>query len=594
MSGDGFLIVSPTGACRECRGCVRTCPVKAIRIREGRPEVVPERCVKCGECVDACGVGGHAVRSDLPAVRALLDSGRPVVAVLATEWRAAMHPLALADLEWAMAEAGFAATETTLLGEEVIATEYERVHAEADGSVVLRSTCPVAVEWVRRYHPGLVDLLVPVLPPYQAQARLVRSVYPDDVAVVYVSPCYARKDEVADPAFGGAVDVAIGFDELKQLLPAPASLEPASRRPAPGSWRPDLAKELSLTDGFPRTTLAARDMTARDVVRVRGAARISGVLGAIERGETGPLIVDVLYCDSCIDGPAVSTDLSAYARRRLFAVPERGAALASVRVGTRSVLEHLPPLELGRAFEPDPVAAPSFSDAEIDACLAEGEFASRADVLDCGACGYDTCVEHAVAVLAGDSAWEMCVPLERARFERDAEALKESATLDPLTGLWNRRGFTERLDTEVARHQRYGSPLTLLMIDLDGFKGVNDTHGHSTGDALLQAVGAVMRACIRETDVPSRYGGDEFALILPGVGKTAGYAVAEKLRAAVAGTRVAVAATGGVVETGITLSVGLAAAGPSAANAHDLFEAADRALYRAKQAGRDRVMIAPD
>ena len=594
MNRNGFLIENPPDYCRECWGCVRVCPVKAIRVSGRRSEVVPERCVKCGACVNACGSGGHVVRQDLPRVRELLESGRPVVAVLATEWRAALHPMTLADVEWAMAEAGFSATETTLLGEEVVAAEYERVHAAADGAIVLRSTCPVAVAWVTRYHPALVDLLAPVLPPYQAQARLVRSVYPEGTAVVYVSPCYARKDEVADPAFHGAVDVAIGFDELRQLLSWPAPRIPAGQRVAPGSWKPDLAKQLSLTDGFPRTTLAERDMTSRGVVSVRGATQITGVLGAIERGETGPIIVDMLYCDSCIDGPAVGSELSRYAKRGLFSVPTRGAALAAVPVDTRSVLEHLPPLALGRSFVADPVAGERFSDAEIDECLAEGEFADRADVLDCGACGYDTCVEHAIAVLGGDSSWEMCFPLERKRLERSNESLKESATLDALTGLWNRRGFSERLENEVARHRRYGAPLTLLMIDLDGFKAINDGHGHAAGDSVLQAVGAVMRECVRETDIPARYGGDEFGLILPGVGKTAGYAVAEKLREAVAATRVTVAGAGRSEEVGITLSVGLAAAGPSATDADTLFEAADRALYRAKESGRDRVMIAPD
>ena len=593
MSGDAFLITGPRQECGECWGCVRVCPVNAIRVRERRSEVVPERCVRCGACVTSCGSGAHTVRDDVPRVRALLASGRPVVAMLATEWRAALHPMTLADVEWALAELGFSATETTLLGEELVAEEYERALSGAAGTV-LRSTCPVAAAWVTRYHPALSSMLVPVLSPYLAQARLIRRFYPEDTAIVYVSPCFARKDEIDEPGVAGLVDAAIGFDELRALVGWPASRVPPGKRPAPGCWKPDLSKVLSLTDGFPRTTLEARDMTARDVVSVRGPDQLSTLLGAIERGETGPLVVDMLYCTSCIDGPTVGSELSSYARRALFSESPRGAALAAMPVDTRSLLEHLPPLSLGRSFAPDPVQVPHFSDAEIDACLAEGEFADRRSTLDCGACGYETCVEHAIAVLGGDSSWEMCFPLERKRLERTNATLAESATVDAVTGLLNRRAFSERLETEIARHQRYGGPLTLLMIDLDGFKAINDGYGHTTGDAVLGAVGSMMREGVRETDIAARYGGDEFALILPGVGKTAGYAVAEKLRSAVAAMRVPVATEGAGGHVGLTLSVGLAAAGPSALDAKRLLEAADRALYRAKETGRDRVVIAPD
>lgn len=566
------------------------CPVKAIRVAERRSRVIPERCVMCGECVDSCGTSGHIVRDDLPRVHELLDSGRPVVAVLATESRAAMHPMSPEAVEWTLLDTGFHGVETTLLGEEIVAAAYERLCA-GTGGTVLRSTCPVAVAWVRRYHPSLVGLLAPVVPPYIAQARLVKEFYPDDPAIVYVSPCYARKEDGADPSLGGAVDVVIDFAELKHLLAWPEVRMPVGQLEGRGR-RAELHKTISLTDGFPRSMLEQRDMTARDVVRVRGAGPIEALLQAVERGEAGPLVADLLYCDGCLEGPAVGSELSYYAKRDLFEA-DRGQADRPV-VETRSLLEYLPPVDLARAFTPDPAPARVFPDAEIDACLAEGGFPDRANVLDCGACGYTTCVEHAAAVLAGDSGWDMCFPLERKRLERRSAELEESAAKDVLTGLWNRGVFTERLGNEFARYQRYGTPFTLLMIDLDGFKELNDGYGHTTGDAVLRSVADVMRDTLRETDVPARYGGDEFGLILPGVGTSAGYAVAEKLRSAVASRRIAAADPERTGEVSVTISVGLASTGPGISGPGELLEAADRALYRAKEQGRDRVMIAPD
>ncbi len=588
----GFLIESSPGRCLACWACVRACPARAIRVVDHRAEIVEDRCIECGACVGVCGRDGHVVRDDLPHVRDLLASGRPVVALLATEFVAAMHPATPAEVERALERAGFYAVETTLLGEELVALSYEHAHARATAPVVLRSTCPVAVSWVRRFRPSLVGALAPIIPPYIAQARLVRALYPADVAIVYVSPCYARKDEIADPQLAGAVDVAIDFEELKALIGSAATPMAAVPPPCSGSRRPAPVKELSLTDGYPRRTLVEHDMTSQDVVAVRGVKAIDDLLGAVERGEVGPLVVDMLYCDGCVDGPATGSELSVFAKRTVLA--NAGRATPRTTVDTRKLLAHLPAVETVRSFTASPALMRVFDDAQIDACLAEGEFESRDVLLDCGACGYETCVEHAVAVLDHDSTWDMCFPLQRKRLERTNEALERSATLDSLTGLWNRRVFSERLEAEVARNARYGTDVTLLMIDLDAFKEVNDGYGHTVGDAVLGEVARIMRDTVRETDVPARYGGDEFALILPGIGKTAGYAVAEKLRALIAAAAVPTDGARGGDTVSTTVSVGLASAGGSTTSASSLVEAADRALYRAKAHGRDQVRIAPD
>jgi diguanylate cyclase (GGDEF)-like protein len=153
----------------------------------------------------------------------------------------------------------------------------------------------------------------------------------------------------------------------------------------------------------------------------------------------------------------------------------------------------------------------------------------------------------------------------------------------------NRRAFNDRLSQEVNRAKRYGTPLSLVMVDLDAFKEVNDQYGHSVGDQLLRAVGVLLISELRSTDLAVRYGGDEFALILPGTNKTDAWAVAEKLRASM---RALVVETGEGVRIGTTVSVGVAAVTEQANDDEALLEHADAALYRAKRAGRDRVELA--
>jgi diguanylate cyclase (GGDEF)-like protein len=570
---------------------VRLCPARAIRVADGRAEIAGEKCVSCGLCVSECAHEGHAVRDDTDDVRRLLGSGRPVVVVLATEFVAALHPMGVAEIEDRLEGLGFYAVETTLLGEELVAVAYESRHTGATGVPVIRSTCPVVDEWVRRYRPAFTAALVPIVPPYVAQARLVKALYPADTAVVYVSPCFARKDEWRDPEFEGAIDGVIDFIELKRMFDeagsagAPAGLATT----AGGSRRPEPLKEVSLTDGYPRATLAERDMTSSDVQVVRGLRALDRLLGAIEAGDAAPLIIDALSCEGCIDGPAVNPGTSLFAKRNIDTA-ERESRMHSA-VGSRGLLKHLPSVEVVRSFCAAPVDSPSPSAEEIDAALAEGEIERREDAIDCGACGYPTCVEHAVAVWQRDSSWDVCFPLQRRRLERSVERLEESATLDPLTELSNRRGFSERLADELARHVRYGAPLSLLMLDIDHFKSVNDQHGHVAGDEVLRRAADVLRENLRASDLPSRYGGDEFAILLPGVGKTDAFAVAEKLRLAVSGRRFGLGRNGD--EADVRCSIGVASAGIGPSEPMELVEAADKALYQAKESGRDQVRLAP-
>jgi diguanylate cyclase (GGDEF)-like protein len=534
-----------------------------------------------------CGNQGYVPRDDLAHVRALLAGESRVVAVLASEYLAALYPLRAAEIEAALESVGFDSVETTVLGEELVAAAYEEADEALTGRRTrLRSTCPVVVSWVERYHPQLTSALVNIVPPYIAQARLVKATSASNTAVVYVSPCWARKDEIFDPQIAGAVDVAIGFDELKVLLaenPARqhSATDLASKR------RPQAVKELSLTDGFPRRFLTERDMTDRDVVVARGLVEIDGLLTAIARGETAPAVADLLNCEGCTDGPAVNRELSVFVKRNVIAA--ENARQPRPLVDSRTLLSALPTVDLRRSFSPTPVLSRVPSPEEIDAVLAEGEFHSRAEVLDCGACGHDTCVAHAAAVCLGDSSWDLCFPLQRKMLVRERHEMADRALRDALTGLGNRRAFDERLSEETARAERYGTDLALAMIDLDDFKEVNDRYGHPIGDQLLVQVGHILVATLRNTDIPIRYGGDEFAIILPETSKTEAWVVAEKIRAAL-GELTLVAADGVRIST--SGSIGIASYGAAADTAYALLAAADAALYRAKRSGRDRVELA--
>jgi diguanylate cyclase (GGDEF)-like protein len=163
----------------------------------------------------------------------------------------------------------------------------------------------------------------------------------------------------------------------------------------------------------------------------------------------------------------------------------------------------------------------------------------------------------------------------------------ELSFTDPLTDVANRRQLFLRLEQELPRAMRFSEPLSILMLDLDLFKQINDRHGHTVGDGVLKAVAQILKRNVRKIDLVARYGGEEFCVLLPRSGKREALEVAEKLHRAVGAARLPGPETEKILA--VTISVGVATLSDDTKSAAALVEKADAALYEAKRAGRDRV-----
>jgi diguanylate cyclase (GGDEF)-like protein len=188
-------------------------------------------------------------------------------------------------------------------------------------------------------------------------------------------------------------------------------------------------------------------------------------------------------------------------------------------------------------------------------------------------------------VAAAILAWGLARTLTR-RHERIAQ----QALVDPLTGLWNRRHMADTLDREVSRALRFGHEISLIILDVDDFKRINDRLGHLQGDLVLETVADLVKDATRDIDVAARYGGDELALILVETGTEGATILAERLRERVRDTEVPLR-DGGTM--GVTISVGVATIPDSADDLESLVDGSDRALLRAKRSGKNQIRTAP-
>lgn len=184
--------------------------------------------------------------------------------------------------------------------------------------------------------------------------------------------------------------------------------------------------------------------------------------------------------------------------------------------------------------------------------------------------------------------------LETTRNAKRLTALEQESITDPLTGVYNRRYLERRLTDEIARSNRYGMPLSVLLIDIDHFKRVNDIYGHQVGDLVLEGMAQLIVTTLRTTDIVARYGGEEIMVIAPSTPVKTAANLAERLRkvAEDASFEVPAELDLDISALGVTVSIGVACFGREAKDMNDLVQSADKALYRAKSEGRNRVVMA--
>lgn len=425
-SGNIRLVHTIRERCRVCYTCVRECPAKAIRIVDGQAEVITERCIGCGNCVRVCGQHAKTVYDCTDRVSELLLGTAPVAAMLAPSFPAEFAEWNHQKLAGILRALGFSQVVEVAVGADLVSARYRDLMQRKDGKSYIATTCPAVVAYIERYFPSLVASLAPIVSPMVATARALRHLHGPELKTIFIGPCIAKKGEAANTLFTEEIDAVLTFVELRKMIQE-RDLE---HQELPLSeFDPPLAGPgalFSISRGLLQSANIPDDLLTGDVLVAEGRVGFVEAIKEFSSGHCAPKLLEILACEGCIMGPGVSAQdplfrrrsrVSHYVKNRLFELDEEEwkrqmAAFAS--------------LDLSRTFKVDDRRIPDPSGEELGDILIRMGKHTKEDELNCGACGYDTCREHAIAIHKGLAESEMCLPYTIDRLRETVDNLAVS------------------------------------------------------------------------------------------------------------------------------------------------------------------------
>jgi signal transduction histidine kinase/Fe-S-cluster-containing hydrogenase component 2 len=423
MRADAQLIKTIGERCRVCYTCVRDCPAKAIRIAGGQAQVVPERCIGCGNCYRVCSQSAKQIYDSRDDVHAILDSGARVAAIVAPSFAAEFAEVDHREVAGMIRKLGFELVCEVAFGADLVAAEYRRLLEASNGRRYIATTCPAVVAYVEKYHADLVPSLAPIASPMIAEARALRALHGRDLRIVFIGPCLAKKVEGDGSATEEAeIDAVLTFVELRMMLSA-ADISPAGDLsddfdpPQPG-----LGALFPISRGMLQAANLVEDLLTTDVVAADGRPGFMQALNDFAAGALDAKLLEILCCNGCVMGSGMSVDTPLFRRRAAVSQYVRRRVSEGDAAARESTIAKLGNLDLGVRFAPQELPPGAAPPKNLQSILSLMGKLSPEDELNCGACGYATCREHAAAIYSGLAESEMCLPYT---IDRLRESLKD-------------------------------------------------------------------------------------------------------------------------------------------------------------------------
>ncbi len=398
------LVFTRKNRCKMCYTCVRECPVKAISIINGQANVITDRCIACGNCVRNCTQEAKIYYNSIEETVNILKSEKRKIAIVAPSFVAEFIEIENYKQFVGMIKAlGFDDVIEVSFGADMIANEYRNLLSKSDLQII-SSDCPAVAFYIMHYMPELVTKLAPIVSPMVATGRIMRKKYGEDVNIVFISPCIAKKAESQE------INAVLTFTELRQLF---ASFKIFQNNVTESDWDEPKAGSgafLPISRGLMQNISKNVNVGDNDIIVTDGYINFREALMELSSGHIKSQYTELLCCEGCIMGPGMSKNGRKFQRRNLV------KSYANEKVKNLNVeeweknIEKYSDVDFSTHFENMDRRASVPERKEIDIILKNMGKSSAEDYLNCGACGYATCEEHAIAIFQGLAEIDMCLP----------------------------------------------------------------------------------------------------------------------------------------------------------------------------------------
>lgn len=422
-------IYTAEAECQDCYKCIRQCPVKAIRVENGHAQIDSDQCILCGTCVIQCPADAKHIRDDLARAQQLINLKEKVIVSLAPSFASEFPEFTKEQLVGAIKALGFWAVSETALGADIVskqlAEDFSKCKRDNSQKLFLSSACPVSVEYIKQYIPEYAPYITDRASPLLAHSRFLKNLYGDEIGVVFVGPCIAKKRE---SDVWNTIDVALTFEDLRRWLQKEDIInsDGLSDKIVPAEFMPYKAGKGALypIEGGMIASMKKYDkLNNIQTMSIAGINEIAEALNCLNTEKLEePLFIELLACaGGCINGPGTARKRSSVMKRvKVVAYADNTEDKPALFTGHDSVM-CLP--KLTDTLPVEKVEETKHSVEEIRQALRSVGKYSGEDELNCASCGYDTCRAFAEAMLDNRAEKTMCVSYMRKLAQKKANAL---------------------------------------------------------------------------------------------------------------------------------------------------------------------------
>jgi iron only hydrogenase large subunit-like protein/nitrogen-specific signal transduction histidine kinase len=415
------LVTTIKEKCRVCFTCVRECPAKAIKIVNGQAEIIQERCIGCGNCVKVCSQEAKVFLNTTDVMLDLINSNNKVAAIIAPSFPAEFSEIKdYKAFVGMLRKIGFDYVHEVAFGADLVSLEYQKILENENLKTYISADCPAIVSYVEKYYPQIIESLAPIVSPMIAMTRVVKEKYGNETKVVFVGPCIAKKDESKE------VDAAITFKELRDIfeekdLFMEKELESEFNQPIGGK-----GGIFPVSRGLIQTLDIDDTIHEGNVIVAEGRSSFPEAIREFDSGLIDDHHLELLCCEGCIMGAGMSVSGNRFLKRTNISNFVQQRLDTFDKEEWKNQIEKYSTIDLSASYKQQDQRLESPSPHEIQKVLETmGKFDPK-DMLNCGACGYETCEEHAIAIIRGFAENEMCLPFTIEKLHESIENLNVS------------------------------------------------------------------------------------------------------------------------------------------------------------------------